>query len=274
MKRRVVTKPKHRALVYHRAAVTHFAQLVPVTVAFGLALVTMSLLVALGALALGEALLVVVVPRTARFREAIDEALESTERLAAAEARATVLARMSDLHLRELAEIERLATDVRERWTVEPGSPEAAVERSLALDRLVLAYVRLAVAHRQNVESFGLEGRLALEAHAARLAMLPPASGPRVNEWLARRRDVIARRQAAWSRAFEERDTIAQELATIADVFRWMHELGPDDPARADVDLVLGSCLAAVDQAPQGELDIPIDASVLDRPSGVPALAC
>ncbi len=260
-------KPKHTALVYHRAAFTHFAQLVPLTVAFGLALVTMSIIAAIGALALGEAVLVILLPRTARFRASVDETLESAERIAAAEARASVLARMSDVHLRELAEIERLAAGVRERWASEARCPDVAVERAIGLERLLLAYVRVAIAHRRNVESFGLEARLALEAHAARVAALPAPSGERAYEWLERRREILMRRKAAWAAAESEREAIAQALATIADVVRWLHEIAAS-PAEdeAEVDRVLSSCLGALAETPSTGGEPPIEANVLLEP--------
>ncbi len=248
--RRVPAKPKHPPLVYHRAALTHFAQLVPTTLACGLALMTMSVLVALLTLVFGEVVLLVVVPRSALFRESVDERLDQAMEVAAAAARASLLSRISEGHLRELAEIERLVGDVRARCALATdASADAAVERSLALDRLMRAYIQLAIAHRRTSESFGPEGRVALDVQAARLAQVPLPPGVRASEWVARRRAILAKRQATWARASETRDVLAQELATIADVVRWVHELcalSPDDPGRAEIDDVLAGCTAAI----------------------------
>jgi hypothetical protein len=134
----------------------------------------------------------------------------------------------------------------------------------MSVERLLLSYVRLAIAHRRNVESFGLEARLALEAHAVRVDALPEPTDARAYEWLARRRDMLARRKAAWAAAEAEREAIGQALATIADVIRWMHEVGASTSADdVEIDRVLSSCLGALAKAPRADVEAVIESNVL-----------
>jgi hypothetical protein len=242
--RRATTTPKHAPAVYRRAAVTHFAQLIPVTLAIGLALVTLSLMVTMAVLVLAELVLILVAPQFRTFQRSVDARFEQADRAAAVVARATLLGRLSEHQRVEFEELERLTLEVRERSRLAANSetaPEAAIERWLGLDRLLVSYVRLAVAYRKNSESFGVEKRAALEAQVARLDAVRPTVG-RACAAVARQRGVLAARERTWARARDEREVFAHELATIANVIRWIHELCalvPQATAETEIDEVL-----------------------------------
>jgi hypothetical protein len=267
-RRRVPRDSKRPALVYHRAALTHPSQIVPLALAFGLALATMSLLVALLTLMLGELMLVVLVPRSSLFRESVDLRFDRMMRAAAGDACASLLAKMSDTHVRELIELEQLASEIRERGVAgSRGAPELAIERSVGIERLLVSYVRLAIAHRRSIESFRPERKAALDDEAALLAQVRVAPDAPAAEWMARRRAIVEKRRATWTRASDDRDAIAQELATIAGVLRWVHELcfvAPDDPGRQEIDETLASCVDALAEPARLEDDDPIDPNVLE----------
>jgi hypothetical protein len=244
--RRHTTKPKHAPAVYRRAAVTHFAQLIPVTLAIGLALVTLSLMATLAVLAFTELLLILVAPHFNAFQRSVDARFEQADRAAAIVARATLLSRLSEHQRVEFEELERLTLEVRERSRLTAhadAAPELAIERWLGLDRLLVSYVRLAVAHRRNAESFGVEKRAALEAQLTRLDAVRPSS-TRACASVERQRGILAARERTWARARDEREVFAHELATIANVIRWVHELCalvPRSTTEAEIDEVLAT---------------------------------
>lgn len=248
--RRATTKPKHTPAVYRRAAVTHFAQLIPVTLAIGLALVTLSLMMTMAVLLCAELVLIVIAPHFKVFQRSVDARFEQAERAAAIVARSALLSRLSEHQRQEFEELERLTLEVRDRSRLSrdggAAAPELAIERWLGLDRLLVSYVRLAVAHRRNAESFGAEKRAALEAQLTRLDNARATVGSRAHASVERQRAILEARERTWVRAREERDVFFHELATIASVIRWVHELCALVP-RASTEAEIDEVIAAVE---------------------------
>jgi hypothetical protein len=281
--RRASRSPKHALLVYHRAALTHVAQVAPFAITAAVALLTLSLVFAALALAFGEVALVLIAPRSRAFQASVDERLEREDRAVAAAARAHLLARMSDVHVSELGELEGLAAEIRTRGPLEPlDSTERGIERVLGIERLLVGYVRLAIAHRRNAETFSNERWLKLSAHGARLETPPIPQDIPGADWIARRRSILEIRRATWIRANQERETMQHTLAAIADIIRWVHELSAvpsDDPGRASLDTVLTSSAAALSEIHGLDEDVVVDAGFFDvipeentanRPSSAP----
>jgi hypothetical protein len=235
--------------IYCRAAITHLTQMLVLVVAINLALLTMSVLVAVIAWVVAEAALITVLPRSARFRASVDESFSLAARVAAAERRNAWLARMSDPHLEEFNELEALAEECELVMAGARSGSEVGVERTFSLQQLLVSYVRLAITHRRLIESFEAQGRAALDERGARLASIQAPSGSPASEWVTRRRALLEKRHRTWARVAEECEAIAQQLATIADALRWAHELcavGPEDRDRAEIDETLASCAAAL----------------------------
>jgi hypothetical protein len=211
---------------YRRALLTHGVHVLPAALAVSVAVI-MTLPVALAVFLVAELVLFLVVPRLSTFRRSVDRCTEEAARIAEGIARAEVLSKMSDAHRNELERLEELAERIRERGELDTeADADAAMERWLGLDRLLELFVRLAVAHRRNSESFSTVERSALEDRIARLEHVPVAAmSEATRASVARRRAVLERRRETWTRALEEREVLAQELATISDAIRWMHEL-------------------------------------------------
>jgi hypothetical protein len=238
-------------------------------VAFGaaIALVTLSVAFGIVALVLAETVMLVLVPKTTTFRAHIDDRIDSEARAAAADSRVHLLARMADGHAAELTELERLVSAIRAHGPLEPvESTDRSVERALGLERLLESYARLAVAHRRSVAAFPMNRWPIIEAEEAELAAMA-SSGEHLNDWIARRRSMLAIRRATWVRAREDREAIQHALRMIADVVGWVHELCAvphDDPGRVALDHVLASCATALRDVRRLEADISFDAKVFD----------
>jgi hypothetical protein len=224
--RRARPRWKSSPSTYRRALVTHGVHVLPAALAVSVAVI-MTLPVALAVFFVAELVLFLVVPRLSTFRRSVDRCTEEAARIAEGIARAEVLSKMSDAHRNELERLEDLAERIRERGELDTeADAETAMERWLGLDRLIDLYIRLAVAHRRNSESFSTVERSALEDRIARLEHMPLAQlSEAARASVARRRAVLERRRETWTRALEEREVLAQELATISDAIRWMHEL-------------------------------------------------
>jgi hypothetical protein len=244
-------------------------------VALAAALLSLSIVVAVVALVLAEALLVLAMPRSVLFQERVDHRIEEHARAAAAGVRASLLARMSEPHVRELGELELLTSGTRMRWTTDTTEPpEMGVERVLAVDRLLATYVRLAIAHRRNADAFSCERWVALDEHAARLGKLQEqdsgtGSEALASRWLAHRRSVLVMRQATWERARQDRQAMVHALAVIGEVVRFVHDVSAlpiDDRARAEVDHVLESCVFELASVGHLADEVAIDASFFELP--------
>jgi hypothetical protein len=290
-------------LLYHRAVFSHVVQIAPVALGFAALLVTLNGFVGLLALAIAEVAVVVLAPRSARFRRSIDQRIVRRRQREAANARLFLLAEMNPLHAKELVEIERLAWETRDRASLSlPASSSAAsssatemiVDRSLTIEKLVAAYVRLAIAQRNRRCTFSAERRKQLDLEVAAMA-IASATAPANDEWTARRRAILELREATWRTAADEDRMITEALATIANIVRWVHEVHSTSLAEggssffssssssssssasppSDVDRVLEGCLRPLTFAE--EMQPYIDTSFLELPPPVmapSAVAC
>jgi hypothetical protein len=230
--------------VYRRHALRHIVQAFVLVIPATLALLTLSVLVPLVMLLVGEVLIIALLPRTAWFRRRVDEHLRELNRAEATAARAALLGRMSDEHRIELERLERLAAQIRERSVTVTADVDGALNEWLGLGRLFAAYVRLAIAHNSSTISFRAVDRVALNDHVARLESAQMAATDRTRLWIDRRLAIARRRVDAWERAREERELMAHGLATIGELVRWMYEQSattPTEPVRAELEDTLAT---------------------------------
>ncbi|HEY3818432.1 MAG TPA: hypothetical protein VGL81_14760 [Polyangiaceae bacterium] len=228
---------------YHLAVLTHYGALFPLLFGVGLAAVSVTLALAVALTA--ELALVGFLPRLVAFRRSVDQ---RHQRIAAVAARTEALGLMSAYRRGELEQLERLAADIRARCDgrrpQKAGTSRGTVDRWLGLDRLLALFVDLAITHRANEEVFRAKDWATLEAQYTELNLLARATHGSNDVWIERRRAVLERRRETWRHAAAECELIAQELATIGDVVRWMYELcalNRGDAARCEVEDVLAS---------------------------------
>jgi hypothetical protein len=217
-------RSRHESGWYRWHALKHPAQaLVFVTPAI-LATVTVTLLVPLIVLLVSELLVLAILPHCAGFRKSVDERLEAIARAKAAEARVTMLTRINDDHRIELENLERITMLIRERCGQSGEEAATATDDWLGLGRVLAVYVRLAMAYRTSMESFRAVDRLGLAEHIARLETQRITASESTRPWVERRLAIARRRVIASQRAQEECERLAQGLATIGELVRWMYE--------------------------------------------------
>ncbi len=242
--RRPSYRGKHAISVYRRHSVKHSAQAVLLIIPATIALFSHTIVVPLLLLAIGQAGLLLLLPRLGRFRRAVDLRIAETRRADAAAMRELLVGRMSDEHRRELEHIERLAVQINQR-SVRAGADDGLdADEWLGLSRLFAAFIRLAIAHRQSVEAYRPISRADLAEHAAHLdAMRRNTTGP-AREWIERRLAIARRRIEAWERALAERSVMAHGMAMIGELVRFMHEqcvTAPTDSIRVDIEATVAA---------------------------------
>jgi hypothetical protein len=242
--RRPPYRGKHAISVYRRHSVKHVAQAVLLISPATIALFSHTIVVPLLLLATGQVGLLLVLPRLAAFRRAVDRRIAETRRAEIAATREFLVGRMSDEHRRELEHLERLATHINQRSVRAPVDDVIEAEEWLGLGRLFTAFIRLAIAHRENVEAYRTISRSDLEDHAAHLeAMLRNTTGPS-RQWIERRLAIARRRIEAWEHALSERSVMAHGMAMIGELVRFMHEqcvTAPTDSVRIDIEEVVAA---------------------------------
>jgi hypothetical protein len=182
---------------------------------------TLSPIVVLLALAGIELLVVCVISRLACYRRLVQQRLYALEVERCAQERAVLLRQMSDAHRRELTRLEAVVDRIRDIGPLRGVPAQAVVDDCL---RLLASYVRLAIAHTVSRESLAMVDRRALDDEARRLEALSLAGSEEARE-LARGRLLVLRRRAeTWDRSRECMETIAQQLAMIADLVQLAHE--------------------------------------------------
>ncbi|MBX3187743.1 MAG: hypothetical protein KF819_12040 [Labilithrix sp.] len=238
-------RSRHQAGWYRWHALKHPAQaLVFVTPAI-LATVTVTLLVPLIVLLVSELLVLAILPHCAGFRQSIDERLEAIARAKAAEARVSMLTRLNDDHRIELENLERITAMIRERCG-QGGHVDGAgpADDWLGLGRVLAVYVRLAMAYRTSMEAFRAVDRLGLAEHIARLETQRVTASESTRPWVERRLAIAHRRVIASQRTQEECERLAQGLATIGELVRWMYEecvTNRSDGVQAELEEALAS---------------------------------
>jgi hypothetical protein len=151
------------------------------------------------------------------------------ERFEAAAVRSSLLEQMSAPHRGELAQLELLAVAIRKRCGRDgkgcATDTDDAVEHWLELEKLLSLYVQAAVAHCDVATSFPAEDHAALVVASEHMRATTFERGVSSDAGCQRRADVLRRRRETWTQAVTERDLLAQELSTIADLIHWMHEI-------------------------------------------------
>jgi hypothetical protein len=227
--------------MYWRRALTHYIQIVSLGVAIILYFVSSSFLCSLGFLLMAEAFILLGLTRLTSFRREVDEVTHRAACTLAAAVRTATLSRMSDEHRRELERLEALATRTRSIATVDGMS---SGDDWLGLDTLLASFVRLAIAYRESAVAFDTAAETALLQYLAAQGAARPSSGP-VAAVRAQRLAIMRGRVDSLQRAREERELIAEELATISETVRWTHEqaaLGRSTEAHAGVAEAVASC--------------------------------
>lgn len=211
--------PNHALSRYRRHPSTHVGHAVVLTLAMIAALVLLSLWAALFVLVAGEAFVLCVLPRLGRFRRYVDETMAREARAAAAVERAALLGRMSEEHRAMLEVLERRADEIRFAAGCAGDSDDW-----LGVQRLIALYVRLAIAHRSSTLAFSTADQVEIAAQIAYLERERENASPAQQEWLSQRLALLHRRRDLSAEAHAERETIRHQLATIAELIRWMHD--------------------------------------------------
>jgi len=215
---------------------THYAQAAVAAVPVIVGLVTLSILAAAFLVVVGELVVFVLLPHLPAFRRHVDASLDRDACLRAAAARSTLLSRMDLQHQRELEQLEELASRVR--GTTSGTGDTTSREEWLGIDRLLAAFVRLAIAHRDSCAAFDGAGGYAIEAQLAEVESTRVRADGEQRTWAERRMAVLLDRRETWRRARYEQAVLAAELGTIGELVRWMFEqsaLGRSVDAQAEV---------------------------------------
>ena len=147
-----LSRVSHGRVTYLRHSVLHpghFFWLA--TLPFAVALVWQiaafaTLVFGFATLVASELVVIVVIPRTRRFRVWVDTELHARDCAASAQERASLLARMTEAHRAELQRLEGQADRLRERVAPLAGP----VDDCLGIDRLLATYVRAAVSYQEG----------------------------------------------------------------------------------------------------------------------------
>jgi HAMP domain-containing protein len=209
---------KHDIWTYCRYAHTHPVHLVILGLAAIGAVVAGNLLVPLLTVACVEACVLAALPRSASFRREVERRIDETARAAAATERAMLIARMTTQHRAELEALERLGSVIRSR------SATTSADDWVGIERLLMLYVRVAIAYRASAEAFRAADKAQLELAESQLAYARETASGASRDWIERRLSVVSSRLSTCTSALRAQDVMAQELATIAELVRWMHD--------------------------------------------------
>ena len=227
---------EHRIVEYTKQALLHPSNMVLPVLATMIGVIHLSLILPLVMLLSAELIFLLTVPRIRPFQECIDAKLDRADRIAAAEARAALLLKVSAEHRKELERLERLIDRVRDSVEDHAGGAQFAVDDCL---NLVASFVRLAIAHNSAKECLATTDRLALEHEVRGIeTALPTLSTQAVD--LARRRLSIAKKRAQrWDASREELEIMGQQLAMIGALVHLRHEQcgAPRDPSETTIEI-------------------------------------
>jgi len=225
---------KHPSWTYRSRALTHGAQSAVVAAPMVVGFATLSIVAALAAVVAAELFVLVILPHLPGFRRTVDACIERASCARAAASRTVLFARMWDGHRRELEQLEDLAARVR----AASGTEGEGDEEWLGFDHLLAAYVKLAIAHRENAIAFHPACEAQLDVQIADLERRRVDATGDVAACVARRLQILRDRYETWQRARYERSLLEEELATIAELVRWMYEqaaLGRSGEAHAGI---------------------------------------
>ncbi|WP_437729362.1 hypothetical protein [Sorangium sp. So ce861] len=194
------------------------------------------LLLGLGA----ELVILCIVPWRGYFRRSIDAQLDEADRAAWSRARECLIRQMDIRHQQELARLDRLIDRTRENIRRRGGAVPLLLDDGFGLSRLLMSYIRLAIAHKAGQESLAMTNHSELMETIRSLEAIRSASAGRTRGLSERRLAIAYRRAECWSRTREGLEVVSQKLATILELIQLMHEqsMTPvDSPATcADID--------------------------------------
>lgn len=217
---------------YLREAFVHPANIAVITLPIALAVLSQSAWVLVPGL-LFEVVFVALLAKLRPFRRRVDEAHHELERDAAAAARAEIFDGMSDRHRREYITLEHRVSHIRDRVSL--GSDDEA----FGLRKLLAAYLKLALAHKQAYAALQLSDRGGLSVEIERLESSRQTSNPRIRSLEERRLQLARKRAVVWDRNRENLAMIEAQLATIADVIHLLHDrsAAPIEPEQIETDI-------------------------------------
>lgn len=178
------------------------------------------LLLGLGA----ELVILCVIPWRGYFRRSIDAQLDEADRAAWSRARESLIRQMDIRHQQELARLDRLIDRTRENIRRRGGAVPLLLDDGFCLSRLLMSYIRLAIAHKAGQESLAMTNHSELMETIRSLEAIRSASAGRARGLSERRLTIAYRRAECWSRTREGLEVVSQKLATILELVQLMHE--------------------------------------------------
>lgn len=212
------------AITYARRALLNQYNLLMLTVVTVSSLISGSIWVLLAGL-VAELVVIGTVPRAGVFRRHVDHLIAQDEREQALRTRETLLLQMNDTHRQEYERLECLVERVRNNATHYGDAAALVLNDSLGLDRLLMSYIRLAIAHKVGKEALALTNRKELfdkiqSLEDSRLS----SSSQRLRTLEERRLFIAQKRLQRCDRNRERLQVISQQLATINDLVHMVHE--------------------------------------------------
>lgn len=178
------------------------------------------LLLGLGA----ELVILCVIPWRGYFRRSIDAQLDEADRAAWSRARESLIRQMDIRHQQELARLDRLIDRTRENIRRRGGAVPLLLDDGFGLSRLLMSYIRLAIAHKAGQESLAMTNHSELMETIRSLEAIRSTSAGRARGLSDRRLAIAYRRAECWSRTREGLEVVSQKLATILELIQLMHE--------------------------------------------------
>lgn len=178
------------------------------------------LLIGLGA----ELLILCLVPWRGYFRRSIDAQLDEADRAAWSRARESLIRQMDIRHQQELARLDRLIDRTRENIRRRGGAVPMLLDDGFGLSRLLMSYIRLAIAHKAGQESLAMTNHTELMETIRALEAVRSTSAGRTRGLSERRLSIAYRRAECWSRTREGLEVVSQKLAAILELIQLMHE--------------------------------------------------
>ncbi|HET6611988.1 MAG TPA: hypothetical protein VFG83_08375 [Kofleriaceae bacterium] len=212
------------AMTYARRALLNQYNLLMLTVVTVSSLISGSIWVLVAGL-VAELVVLGTVPRAGAFRKHVNGQIAQDEREAALRTRETLLLQMNDTHRQEYERLECLVERVRTNAAHYGDAAALVLNDSLGLDRLLMSYIRLAIAHKVGKEALALTNRKELFDKIQSLEDSRLTSSSRRLRTLEERRLFIAQqRLKRCDRNRERLQVISQQLATINDLIHMVHE--------------------------------------------------
>ncbi|WP_437604286.1 hypothetical protein [Sorangium sp. So ce590] len=171
-----------------------------------------------------ELVILCIIPWRGYFRRSIDAQLDEADRAAWSRARESLIRQMDIRHQQELARLDRLIDRTRENIRRRGGSVPLLLDDGFGLSRLLMSYIRLAIAHKAGQESLAMTNHSELMETIRSLETLRSTSAGRARGLSERRLSIAYRRAECWSRTREGLDVVSQKLATILELIQLMHE--------------------------------------------------